>query len=199
MTLKMCQAAAEGNLQQMQVLLRAGADPSNSDYDDRTPMHLAAAHDHLLIMEYIKSHHPTIDLNAVDAFDTTPLNDAFSTGCLATIDWLVARGAEMGTTEQAHRDLFNGCVDGDADIVKKAAAAGIDLDLADYDDRTPLMLAASEGKTVVVRALLGAGADMHKIDRWGQNALQSAVSARQEEVVRVLNLAQQGLSFKEEQ
>ena len=52
---------------------------------------------------------------------------------------------------------------------------GRDPNVADYDGRTALMLAASEGWVDAVRWLLAAGADPALKDRHGHTALDDAV------------------------
>lgn len=56
---------------------------------------------------------------------------------------------------------------GDLDEVQKLAAAGVDLNAADYDGRTALHLAASEGHTAVVSYLLEKRVNPGLVDRWG--------------------------------
>lgn len=61
------------------------------------------------------------------------------------------------------------CSEGDLDQIKKIINK-VDVNCADYDKRTPLHLAAAEGKVEVVRFLLEKGAVSTK-DRWGNTPL----------------------------
>ncbi|OQR87290.1 hypothetical protein ACHHYP_09231 [Achlya hypogyna] len=63
---------------------------------------------------------------------------------------------------------------GDTGLLQQLIAQGADVNLADYDQRTPLHVAASDGKAEIVEFLLKAGADVHKKDRWGVTPLQCA-------------------------
>jgi hypothetical protein len=49
---ELCMAAQAGNIQEVKRLLHKGEDPSKGDYDDRTPLHMAAAgmHYHFLLI-----------------------------------------------------------------------------------------------------------------------------------------------------
>ena len=43
LSVKLCEAAFDGNLSKVQELIKSGADPLYGDYDGRTAYHLAAA------------------------------------------------------------------------------------------------------------------------------------------------------------
>jgi len=63
---------------------------------------------------------------------------------------------------------------GDLSSVKELLMAGLDVKSTDYDKRTPLHLAAAEGRLKVTQFLLDSGADPHVEDRWGVTPLVEA-------------------------
>lgn len=58
--------------------------------------------------------------------------------------------------------------------------------MGDYDKRTPLHIAASEGFTSVAEYLLQHGASVHVRDRYGHTALDDAVRFNRHEIIRLL-------------
>lgn len=75
---------------------------------------------------------------------------------------------------------------GDLDTVRASLATGKDANSSDYDRRTALHLAASEGHLAVVEYLLERGADPAAQDRWGGTPRIDAERAAHEHVVALL-------------
>ncbi len=60
---------------------------------------------------------------------------------------------------------------GNLRAISRLVARGIPLEIADYDLRTPLHLAAAEGHHRVVEYLLVQGVKPNPKDRWGERRL----------------------------
>lgn len=78
---------------------------------------------------------------------------------------------------------------GDLNELKRLVSFGQDLNCADYDGRTPLHLAAAEGRLEAVRFLLNKGVDPEPLDRWNNTPLDDARRHAQDLVVEVLSQA----------
>ena len=74
-------------------------------------------------------------------------------------------------------DLMWAASEGDVTGVARLLVQGADVDAADYDGRTALHLAASEGRDAVVRFLLDRHAAPSPVDRWGNTPLDDAKRA----------------------
>ena len=70
--------------------------------------------------------------------------------------------------------------------IRQALAEGLDVNLADGNGRTPLMMAAFDGDTAVIELLLTSGAEVGKADVAGRTALMYAATGPFPETVELL-------------
>ena len=75
---------------------------------------------------------------------------------------------------------------GDLHEVQRIAATGLNLNDSDYDGRTSLHLASSEGKDDIIRFLLGKNINPNPIDRWGNTPLDDAHKSKNAHVAKIL-------------
>lgn len=101
---------------------------------------------------------------------------------LALIDDLGLAGAT--------KQLLLAAGEGNAHKVRDLLRNGVHVDVADYDGRTALHLAASEGRVELCKILLKACLDESKFlameDRFGRTPLEDAVAAKHDTIVTLL-------------
>ena len=124
------EACKSGNVEDIKILItRQGADPHAGDYDGRYPVHIAAAHGKLGVLNYLYEHH-NVDLNSVDNFGGTAILDALSHNQSETVKWLRQRGAKVDT-QKVRADLFDACAKGNLKDLNRFLDAGVYIDLCD--------------------------------------------------------------------
>jgi len=188
LTAVMCDYAARGDVRNVRALLRLleRSDVRLSDYDKRTPLHLAAGHGELETLGVLAA--AGLDVNAIDVFGNSPLYEAAlkarDKSCVAL---LRRHGAALGKAGPAlAAELCAFATASDAPALEALLLAGASPDLADYDLRTAIHLACAEGNAAIVRLLLDNGADVNLGDRWGSTPLMQAVASNQAHIVRDL-------------
>ncbi|MCA9311046.1 MAG: glutaminase A, partial [Phycisphaerales bacterium] len=83
-------------------------------------------------------------------------------------------------------DLCWAASEGDCEGIQRLVVRGADVRGADYDGRTPLHLAAADGRLDSVELLLRLGADPTVRDRWNNTPVEDAQRAGHDVVARLL-------------
>lgn len=254
-----CSAAALGAMAELRMMIEGGVPVDTHDYDDRTPLHLAASEGHDVVTAYLIK--KGANVNARDRWDNTPLQEAIEHGHPSTAALLRAAGAVPGLSPErlavklcnlaaphaqsrpppatackdrrasapnsataaaaatAHAsalkavvtksaslvlsgpradDLLDDGEEGDEEHQRALSAAtlkilkhyveygGVDVNIHNYDGRTPLHVASSEGRVAAVKYLISVGAKVNATDRWGGTPLQNAIEHAHVEVAELL-------------
>nr|XP_040055290.1 60 kDa lysophospholipase isoform X2 [Gasterosteus aculeatus aculeatus] len=149
-----CAAAKIGDIEAFEALKEMGTNLCLSDYDGRTPLHIAACEGHLNLVEYLLSHGATV--YAKDRYGDTPLSNAVRFRHKEVVKLLRKTGAHLSRDEldEAGTELCSLAASGDLEGLEMWKLAGADLNKPGYDGQTPLRLAHAVGKKDVVAFLV---------------------------------------------
>lgn len=86
-------------------------------------------------------------------------------------------------------ELIRAASHGDLDEILRLEAEGVSPDIADYDGRTPLHLAACEGQQEIVAHLIYRKVQLSPKDRWGNTPLDDARRCKHKEIRTMLEQA----------
>ncbi|KAJ4715379.1 Potassium channel SKOR [Melia azedarach] len=183
LALKVNSAAYHGDLHQLKSLIHAGGDPNKTDYDGRSPLHLAASRGYEDITLFLVQ--KGVDVNIKDKFGNTPLLEAIKYGNDGVASLLVKEGASIDI-DDAGSFLCMAVARGDSDLLKRVFSNGMDPNSRDYDHRTPLHVAASEGLYLMAKVLLEGGASVFPKDRWGNTPLDEGRRCGNKNLIKLL-------------
>lgn len=165
-TIAACTSAASGDLESITRLSVQGFDINEGDYDRRTCLHLASAAGHIEIVKYLVGQ--GCNVSPRDRWGATPLNDAQDP---AIVEFLQAHGAEKGFDQSEYLELpqvtvsddqfrlYYAAYHGDVLLMQTLHILGWKVNAYDYDGRTALGIAASEGHIDAVKYLISHGAN----------------------------------------
>ena len=180
----LCAAAAAGQSECCEGLLRREATVTASNLQGVSPLEVAAREGHWSICELMLKEGASLEHQ--DALGQTPLMVASREGHLGVVELLVSRGAKL---EQGDKEgltaLSLASGHSRMEVAKFLLTHGADITTADKTGRTPLDLAAHSGDPDLVQLLLDQGAMMEHVDITGMRPLDRAIGQRHAEVVAV--------------
>ena len=171
---------ARGELHKVQQGVQDGIPIDGTDANGRTSLHVAASSGQRQIVKFL------LDMSAqtriVDIYKNTPLVDAVRSKhdlCAQLLhdhdpDMVLALTDGGGNAVQ----LINAAFHQDREQMERLLKFGVSVNERDYDNRTALHIAASEGYVEIVQFLLDSKADVNAIDRFGGSPLTDAVRDR---------------------
>lgn len=186
-------AAQRGDVDEVELALRSGADLEARNGRGQTALLLASAHDRVAVARVLVAH--GADPDALDDRHDTPWLVTGVTGSVAMLEALLPAGPDLTV-----RNRFGGLSPipaserGHVDYVRRVVRTDVDLDHVNDLGWTALLEAAVLGEGTqrwqqIVRILLDAGVDTSIRDRDGRTALQHARDRGYDEIVRILEAA----------
>ena len=124
----------------------------------------------------------------IDVHGNSALFEAVKNNHEDVVEVLLERGAELSMSGSlAATTLCQAVDDGDILMLKRLLVAKIHVNASDYDKRTAVHIAASEGNVAALKLLVEAGADLSLEDRWGNTAKSEAEKAKSARVLAYLD------------
>jgi cytohesin len=203
-------AVIGGDVNEVRLLLRQGADINAKDSSGRTPLFIAASGGKLWSMpaslgppgyEMVRFLLDNgANINARDKWGYSVLHGALNKGRTDVAELLLARGAYVKTQSQGgETPLHVAARDGWPKLVKLLIAKGAEVNMATRNGDTPLLCAVFRDSAreydrypldpnhlEVVRLLIAKGADVNAMNRAGDTALSYAAQTGDLDLARLL-------------
>ncbi|KAJ4857717.1 ankyrin repeats (3 copies) domain-containing protein [Trichoderma breve] len=184
-------AAAEGHYSVVEELLRRGANvnahtPNNERFPEGTAIQAACESGRVDIVKLLLQHHANPNIGS--GIDAPPIVVAARRGFLEILDMLVEARAELNVLggPDMSTPLINAAACLPNTSLLTLLRAGADINLADNDGDTALIVSAGRGDLEAVQFLIHNGADILHINNRDINALQMAFLAQQQGCVAYL-------------
>ena len=156
-------AARSGDVEEMQSLIRRGANINHVDYDGRGALAMAAVEGNFKVVEVLLLE--GVDKNSRNRWGQTPLQEAMAARQGPVVELLLQWRASMNT-ETSSSALCSAASTDDMEQLKRLVENRAAINAGDYDKRTPLHLAAAEGHDKAAEYLLDQKADPCVLDRY---------------------------------
>lgn len=155
-------AARSGDVEEMQSLIRRGANINHVDYDGRGALAMAAVEGNFKVVEVLLVE--GVDKNSRNRWGQTPFQEAMAARQGPVVELLLQWRAHMNT-DSSSSALCSAASTDDMEQLKRLVENKANVNAGDYDSRTPLHLAAAEGNDKAAEYLLDQKADPCALDR----------------------------------
>ncbi|KAG5283939.1 hypothetical protein AALO_G00021220 [Alosa alosa] len=189
-------SALQGDIVSMQTHLKEGADVCVPDNRGRTPLHLAAGEGDVETVKYLIS--KGADVNARDNSEGTPIMDAIRFKNYEVVKFLVNEGALLEMSEpDLGAEMCCLAYLGDTEQMEAWKLAGVSLNFADLDGRTPLHVAVCTNQEEVVRFCLKNGSNLELRDRFNNRPVDDAHRLGLKHLFKLLTIGAKKLQRRE--
>lgn len=180
------QAVKEGKVEVVRKMLEEDRDLINAvDSDLKTPLHLAAEHGYIDMVELLLE--KGADINAKEGFKRTPLHFAASSGHDEIVRLFIAKGAYLNEKDSfILTPIFRAAYSGHQSIVEMLLSVGISISTTEKNGVTLLHAAALSGNPELVEMLLDKGIGRNVRNRYGKTPLHFAASRGHKAVINLL-------------
>ncbi|XP_062404339.1 ankyrin repeat and SOCS box protein 13 [Sardina pilchardus] len=177
------EAAAQGQVRQLQQLIQGGASVNIVAIDSITPLHEACIQGHSQCVRLLLDAGANVDARNIDG--STPLCDACAAGSLECVKLLLEHGATVNPPLFTFSPLHEACMGGNSECVKFMIAEGASMEAHDCHYGTPLHVACARQHQDCVKVLLNAGANVNAA-KLHETALHHAAKVANLDLIELL-------------
>ena len=182
---QLCTACAHGDYDKVRRMLTSRSiDIDGSDFAGRCAIHLAACSGSTRVLELLIV--GRADVNAEDERGVTPLTEALLADHTAAAELLVAHGGRHGSRDVSEQVCSIASSDDGATQLRRLCLFGGNVNARTHEGRTPLHVAAGEGRVANAQVLLDSKGDINVRDRHGATPLQDALLGRKDDMCAAL-------------
>jgi len=180
------QAAAYGDIQQVEALISKGSDLGTKDEEGNTALHHAVINGHKETVQFLLAKNADINEKRKNGF--TPLGDAARNGYKDIVEMLIAKGADVNASQGKDQwtPLHSAADQGFVEVAKLLIAQGSNVNIGDAKGQTPLYLSVGRCYRDMTELLLTEGADINATNGSGRTPLDVANGRGHTEIVELL-------------
>jgi len=179
------QVAADGNTEQIKLLLSGGTDVNTKDKEQKTPLHYAAEKGEMEVVRLLVE--AGANVHAIDKDRVMSLHTAAKFGNKDVVEILIVNGADIKTKDKwLWSPLHYAAWYGHKDVAELLIAKGAEVNAKDDSQFLPLHYAAQQGHKDVVELLIAKGADIGAKDNWGVTPVGHALSMDYHDVAKLI-------------
>ena len=175
------QAAANGDTNQVKLLISKGADVNREDEKEKTPLHYAAQTGKMEVVQLLVE--AGADVNA-GKNDWPPLCVAVENNHIAVAEYLIAHGADVNP-DNDWTPLQEAPYSSSVEMVELLIAKGADIN-AGEGEWTALHGAAGQGRRDIAELLILKGSDVNAKDKRGHSPLYYAIQKGDSDMKKLL-------------
>jgi len=168
------QAAIDGQIEVVFLLIDKGADLETGDNEGSTPLHNACASGRSEIVKYLVANGAQI--NSRDNFGMTALLFATSRGHIDIVDYLLQNGADSSAKTDNNRGvMLIAVLSGQVEMANYFIEKGFSIDEKDEDGNGLLHMALFRCNPEMIGGLIDAGIDVNSANNFGATPLMNSV------------------------
>lgn len=165
------------DIEMLELLIKLGADVNAQNGTKKTALMMAAFYGKVLLCKILRKHGTNYDLK--DNNGKKAIHYAVDGGSEETVRYLLDTGANANDIEEASGWsplLRVACLNGSVEVALLLIKYGADVNFADRDKKSALVVASINGNLPIVTALIKNGANYHVTNEAGKSIYELARS-----------------------